>query len=181
MFVTPVTILCVLAYFRITDNPDKRVFVNNQTNNTDYYLIRNSNTRQSLRCEVNGGNPLATLKWSCYDGIQSDENSQSSAISTVNWIAANLSDSACICSASHILGWTDRRFVNIHMNPILQHLHVKNDNTQHYENGYEELTTLERRTGEKAYSDLDFQQRKEKNNQKKMSAEDETSFAHPHQ
>ncbi|XP_052803222.1 hemicentin-1-like isoform X2 [Mya arenaria] len=99
----------------VKDNPDKRVFVNNQTNNTDYYLIRNSNTRQSLRCEVNGGNPLATLKWSCYDGIQSDENSQSSAISTVNWIAANLSDSACICSASHILGWTDRRFVNIHV------------------------------------------------------------------
>ncbi|XP_052804058.1 hemicentin-1-like isoform X1 [Mya arenaria] len=91
------------------------ILVNNQTNDISFYLMRNSNINQSLKCQVYGGNPLATLKWSCYDGIQSDENSQSSAISTVTWIATDLTESTCNCSASNIFGWTDRRVVYIHV------------------------------------------------------------------
>ncbi|XP_052804065.1 hemicentin-1-like isoform X1 [Mya arenaria] len=102
-------------HLNIRYSPDKHVFVNNQTRNIEFYLIRNSNTKQSLKCQVNGGNPLATLKWPCYDGIQSDEDLQLGAISTVTWIAADITDSTCICSASHILGWKDRRVVYIHV------------------------------------------------------------------
>ncbi|XP_052803219.1 hemicentin-1-like [Mya arenaria] len=102
-------------HLNIIYNPDKHVLVSNQTHDVDFYLIRNSNTKQSLQCQVDGGNPMATLKWSCYDGIQSNGNSQSSAISTVTWIAADLTDSTCICYTSHILGWNDWRVVYIHV------------------------------------------------------------------
>ncbi|XP_052804066.1 myelin-associated glycoprotein-like isoform X2 [Mya arenaria] len=53
-------------------------------------------------------------------------------------------------------------------------LHAKNDNSQHDENGYEELAIIGRRTGEKEYSELDFQERKDKTNQNKPSAGNET-------
>ncbi|WAR06231.1 hypothetical protein MAR_021600 [Mya arenaria] len=93
--------------------PEQLVYINGHENHHTFYMIRNSNSKQTLQCVVHGGNPLASLSWSCYSGTQTDMNTPSSAVSNVSWFAGEWNESTCICQASHILGWSQSQSVTV--------------------------------------------------------------------
>ena len=55
----------------------------------------------NLTCEIEGGNPLATLTWNCYKGNVMDESSGNKTIRRVTWIAERNKDGSCTCTAYH--------------------------------------------------------------------------------
>ncbi|XP_052805911.1 hemicentin-1-like isoform X2 [Mya arenaria] len=94
---------------------EKQVYINGNKSYDTFYMIRNSGTKQTLQCEVHGGNPLANLSWSCYNGTQTYMNTPSSAISNVSWFAGEWNESTCTCNASHALGWNQSQTVSVHV------------------------------------------------------------------
>ncbi|WAR05845.1 hypothetical protein MAR_021214, partial [Mya arenaria] len=92
--------------------PDTGILINNNKSYTDFYMIRNSPTIQSLQCEVRGGKPFANLTWSCYEGNQTNANTTIGATSNITWIAGIHNESVCICKAAHILGWSDEKKIH---------------------------------------------------------------------
>ncbi|WAR05772.1 LOW QUALITY PROTEIN: HMCN1-like protein [Mya arenaria] len=70
---------------------------------TDYQMIENSTER--LTCRSTGGNPLASLAWSCYNGIESNPNVSGGSISrSVQFTALRNQDNTCTCTATHEAG-----------------------------------------------------------------------------
>ncbi|WAR05854.1 LOW QUALITY PROTEIN: HMCN1-like protein [Mya arenaria] len=70
---------------------------------TDYQMIENSTER--LTCRSTGGNPLASLAWSCYNGIESNPNVSGGSISrSVQFTARRNQDNTCTCTATHEAG-----------------------------------------------------------------------------
>ncbi|XP_052803752.1 hemicentin-1-like isoform X2 [Mya arenaria] len=99
----------------VTYKPDTGILINNNKSYTDFYMIRNSPTIQSLQCEVRGGKPFANLTWSCYEGNQTNANTTIGATSNITWIAGIHNESVCICKAAHILGWSDEKKIHVHV------------------------------------------------------------------
>ncbi|XP_052253744.1 hemicentin-1-like isoform X2 [Dreissena polymorpha] len=66
-----------------------------------YKMIRNSGTLQELTCSVTGGNPLAQLTWTCYNGNQTESTQDDTVTRRVTWTAGMNIDSVCRCTASH--------------------------------------------------------------------------------
>ncbi|XP_052806651.1 uncharacterized protein LOC128235903 [Mya arenaria] len=81
--------------------------------NNTYFMIRNSETIQQLQCSVIGGNPLANLFWTCYNGNQTYSNLTDRAVSTVTWKAGYNTESTCSCAASHEMDWYDVKNVTV--------------------------------------------------------------------
>ncbi|WAR05738.1 hypothetical protein MAR_021107 [Mya arenaria] len=70
---------------------------------TDYLMIENST--ELLTCRSTGGNPLASLAWSCYSGIQSNPNISGGSVSrSVQFTARRNQDNTCTCTATHEAG-----------------------------------------------------------------------------
>ncbi|XP_052805817.1 uncharacterized protein LOC128235119 isoform X2 [Mya arenaria] len=70
---------------------------------TDYQMIENSTER--LTCRSTGGNPLASLAWSCFNGIESNPNISGGSVSrSVQFTARRNQDNTCTCTATHEAG-----------------------------------------------------------------------------
>ncbi|XP_052807070.1 hemicentin-1-like isoform X2 [Mya arenaria] len=93
--------------------PQELVYINGNLSYDTFYMMKNSAIKQSLQCSVQGGNPLAKISWSCYNGIQTDMNTPSSAVSDVSWFARDFNDSTCTCNASHALSWSGSQEVSV--------------------------------------------------------------------
>ncbi|XP_052806948.1 nephrin-like [Mya arenaria] len=66
-------------------------------------MIENSTER--LTCRSTGGNPLASLAWSCYSGTESNLNINNGSVSrSVQFTARRNQDNTCTCTATHEAG-----------------------------------------------------------------------------
>ncbi|WAR05801.1 PXDN-like protein [Mya arenaria] len=66
-------------------------------------MIENSTER--LTCRSTGGNPLASLAWSCYNGTESNLNINNGSVSrSVQFTARRNQDNTCTCTAIHEAG-----------------------------------------------------------------------------
>lgn len=73
-----------------------------------YSIIRGSNTQQQLTCGIKGGNPVATLSWSCYPtGNSSTNNTEDTGYSTYTWVGGT-TEQNCTCIAQHNLWMSPR-------------------------------------------------------------------------
>ncbi|WAR06572.1 CD166-like protein [Mya arenaria] len=79
-----------------------------------FKMIENSTER--LTCTSTGGNPLASLAWSCNNGIESYPNKSDGSVSrSISWTARRNQDPICTCTATHEAG--PPQLVNMHINP----------------------------------------------------------------
>ncbi|XP_052806947.1 uncharacterized protein LOC128236124 isoform X2 [Mya arenaria] len=68
-----------------------------------YQMIENMTER--FTCRSTGGNPLASLTWSCYNGIVSNPNISGGSVSrSVQFTARRNQDKTCTCNATHEAG-----------------------------------------------------------------------------
>ncbi|WAR05741.1 hypothetical protein MAR_021110 [Mya arenaria] len=85
------------------DPPPNPPVIDNFNTLTDYQMIENSTER--LTCRSTGGNPLASLAWSCYNGTESNPNINGSSVSrSVQFTARRNQDNTCTCTATHEAG-----------------------------------------------------------------------------
>ncbi|XP_052803166.1 hemicentin-1-like [Mya arenaria] len=81
-----------------------------------YSMIENST--ESITCSSTGGNPLATLTWSCFNGQISSPTVQGSTVKRVVQLTARRNENAsCTCTASHVTRPNQPRnaFVNVNI------------------------------------------------------------------
>ncbi|WAR05761.1 LOW QUALITY PROTEIN: hypothetical protein MAR_021130, partial [Mya arenaria] len=77
-------------------------------------MIENSTER--LTCRSTGGNPLASLTWSCYNGIESNPNFNGGSVSrTVQFTARRNQDNTCTCTATHEAGPLQQAILNVNI------------------------------------------------------------------
>ncbi|XP_052802983.1 nephrin-like [Mya arenaria] len=77
-----------------------------------FKMIENSTER--LTCTSTGGNPLASLAWSCNNGIESYPNKSDGSVSrSISWTARRNQDPICTCTATHEAG--PPQLVNMHI------------------------------------------------------------------
>ncbi|WAR05768.1 HMCN1-like protein, partial [Mya arenaria] len=80
-----------------TDSP----VIEGYASGSKYSMIENST--ESLTCISTGGNPLATLTWSCFNGQMSSPSEQGSTVKrVVQWSARRNENARCTCTASHV-------------------------------------------------------------------------------
>ncbi|WAR05783.1 hypothetical protein MAR_021152, partial [Mya arenaria] len=92
---------------------------------TDYQMIENSTER--LTCRSTGGNPLASLAWSCYNGTESTPNISGGSVSrSVQFTARRNQDNTCTCTATHEAGPLQKAtlYVNIIYPPSIPEFKV---------------------------------------------------------
>ncbi|WAR06416.1 hypothetical protein MAR_021785 [Mya arenaria] len=87
----------------LRDPPPNPPVIDDFNTITDYHMIENSTER--LTCRSTGGNPLASLTWSCYNGIETNPNINGGSVSrTVQFTARRNQDNTCTCTATHEAG-----------------------------------------------------------------------------
>ncbi|XP_052803217.1 uncharacterized protein LOC128233540 isoform X2 [Mya arenaria] len=87
----------------VSDSPPNPPVIDDFNTITDYQMIENSTER--LTCRSTGGNPLASLAWSCYNGIESDPSINGGSVSrSVQFTARRNQDNTCTCTATHEAG-----------------------------------------------------------------------------
>ncbi|XP_052803462.1 uncharacterized protein LOC128233698 isoform X2 [Mya arenaria] len=95
-----------------TDSP----VIEGYASGSKYSMIENST--ESLTCISTGGNPLATLTWSCFNGQMSSPSEQGSTVKrVVQWSARRNENARCTCTASHVTrqNQSQSAFVNVNV------------------------------------------------------------------
>ncbi|WAR06426.1 LOW QUALITY PROTEIN: HMCN2-like protein [Mya arenaria] len=81
---------------------------------TDYQMIENSPER--LTCRSTGGNPLASLAWSCYNGTESNPIISGDSVSrSVQFTARRNQDNSCTCTATHEAGPLQQAILDVNI------------------------------------------------------------------
>jgi hypothetical protein len=66
-----------------------------------------------LACIIKGGNPLATLTWTCFNNGLSPEISGTTVTKTVIWYTTRGADRSGTCQSSHSIAGTQSVSVNV--------------------------------------------------------------------
>ena len=100
-----------MLHHLFTDRPDGPPKI--QPDVSTYKVIEN--TQGLLTCEIKGGNPLATLSWSCFNNGLPTVTSGTTVTKTEQWNATRGSDRTCTCRSSHPVAGTQSDSVNVNV------------------------------------------------------------------
>lgn len=94
-----------------SDAPEESPIIFGVADGQTYRMIETSNNQQQLTCGITGGNPLATMSWSCYPGSSTTNITQETVYNTYTWTGGNF-ERNCTCTAQHAL-WLSSKSTSV--------------------------------------------------------------------